>query len=411
MKKLYSIILTSFCLISALNGQENNEIVIGKIEQINSKILNEDRKIWIHVPDSNLQGGVIFAKKKYPVVYLLDGDDHFTQMVGIIDGLSRQNLCPKMIVVGIQNTNRTRDLSPSKAEPKPPYIPKEMAENSGGGANFMAFIEKELMPYIDTNYPTEPYKMFVGHSFGGLTTMNTLVETPNLFNSYISIDPAMHWNDRKLLKKIKKITFDKQYANKSLYLAIANSMKKGMDTLSVRKDTTFASEHMNALLDLNDILKKDNQNHLSYKATYYPNDNHGSVPLIAEYDALRYIFSFYHLDIDIEDLMNPETKVFELVQNHYKQLSSKFGIEKKPSEELMNNLGYGLMSTQQFKKAEQFFKLNTTNYPESFNAFDSLGDLYVAKGDKQKAIESFKKSVALNKDSYSKPKLEKLLKE
>lgn len=410
MKKALLPIVLSICFISAINSQ-NNQIVIGKTEKIHSTILNEERKIWIHVPDSYSNENVIFSKVNYPVVYLLDGNDHFTQLVGILDGLSKQNLCPKMIVVGIENTNRTRDLTPSQSKAKPPYISKEMAEISGGGANFISFIEKELIPHIKSNYPTEPYQIFIGHSFGGLTVMNTLIEKPELFNAYVSIDPSMHWNEQRLLKKIKNVTFNKKYANKSLYLAIANTMKKGMDTLSVRKDTTFAGAHMNSLLDLNDILKKDSQINLSYKGTYYPNDNHGSVPFIAEYDALRYIFNFYQLDIDMEDLMNPETKVFDKVKNHFKELSNKFGVKKLPTEELINNFGYGSMSMQQFDRAEKFFILNTKNYPTSFNVFDSLGDLYLATGEKNKAIESFKKSIELNKDSYSKPKLEKLLNE
>ena len=133
MKKLYLFYYLAFCFYT-VNGQNNNDIVIGKIDSINSKILDEQRKVWIYVPDANSNG--IFEKKNYPVVYLLDGDAHFYSVVGMIQQLSSVNgntICPKMIVVGIPNTNRTRDLTPTKGKPDPPFVDSTMAANSGGG--------------------------------------------------------------------------------------------------------------------------------------------------------------------------------------------------------------------------------------------------------------------------------------
>ena len=93
-----------------MNGQHNNDIVIGKIDSINSNILDEQRKIWIYSPDGGIDG--LFEKQKHPVVYLLDGNAHFYSVVGITRQLSAMNgntIMPKMIVVGIPNINRTRD--------------------------------------------------------------------------------------------------------------------------------------------------------------------------------------------------------------------------------------------------------------------------------------------------------------
>jgi len=250
------------------NGQNNNDIVIGKTHSINSKILNEERKILIHVPEENTER--LYQNKKHPVVYLLDGGDHFYQVVGMIKRLNRVGLCPKMIVVGIPNTdkntgaNRTRDLTPTKAKPDHPFINESEADNSGGGKNFMSFIEKELIPFINSNYQTLPYRMFIGHSLGGLTVMNTLIETPELFSSYVAIDPSMWYNDQRLLHKIKNEKIDKKYQNKALFLGIANTMSgsnryisQELDTLSVQKDTTLKTEHIRAILELNSVLLKN----------------------------------------------------------------------------------------------------------------------------------------------------------
>ena len=157
--------------------------------------------MWVDFLRGNT-GGVI-SKKNYLVVYLLDGDAHFSSVVGMIQQLSSVNgntLVPKMIVVGIPNTNRTRDLTPTKAQLDPPFMDSTMVANTGGGEKFISFIEKELIPKIDSEYPTEPYRAFIGHSFGGLTVMHTLVHKPEMFNAYVAIDPSMSWDNQKLLQ-------------------------------------------------------------------------------------------------------------------------------------------------------------------------------------------------------------------
>ena len=406
MKSFYLIFLLCFCFYNA-NGQNSNDIIIGKIDSIDSKILNEKREIWIHVPDGYSNN------ERYPVVYLLDGSSNFHSVVGIIEKLSSVNgtgVCPEMIVVGILNTNRTRDLTPTKAKSELPYLSESKAAISGGGGNFISFIEKELIPYIDSNYSTESYRMFIGHSLGGLTVMNTLIHKPKLFNSYVAIDPSMWWNNKKLLDEIKNRKLDKRYYKKSLFLGIANTMNQGMDTVKVKKDTSYTTRHIRALLELNSYLKKDTLNNLSFKGKFYQDEDHGSVPLIAEYDALRFIFDFYQIKFNKKYLMNPENDILEKVQNYYRRLSKEFGREIKPKQYQIDNIGQQLMEFQQFKKAEQLFKLNVTNYPKNAYVYNILGDCYVALRNKEKAIENFKKANSLKKNSYSTGQLNKLQK-
>ncbi len=406
---LLTFLLCSLYLSSY--AQSNAKIELGTIEVINSKILDEERKIWVYIPDDN-NDGIAFAKTKYPVVYLLDGDAHFYSVVGLIHQLSSVNgntICPKMIVVGIPNTNRTRDLTPTKGTPHP-FIDSAMIANSGGGEAFMEFMEKELIPHVEANYPTEPYRMLIGHSFGGLTAMNALVNHTDLFNSYVSLDPSMWWSDQQLLKEIKGAANDEKYKNKALFLGIANTMSEGMDTLSVQKDTTKGSEHIRSLLTLGKHLET-HSNGLNFQQQYYPNDDHGSVPLIAEYDALRYIFKDYRLKMGHEDFLNPSADVVDRVKNHYLQLTETFGYEIKPAEQLVNQMAYQFLQIKQIDLAAQLFKMNVVNYPKSPNVYDSLGDFYVANNDKAKAIESFKKALDLKETEYTRDKLKELMKE
>src|ERR1022692_1935717 len=181
---IFSFLLVAFSVCA--HAQANNKIVLGTIDSIHSNILNEQRKIWVYVPEEDPNS--IFSKQRYPVVFLLDGDAHFYSVVGMIQQLSSVNgnsICPKMIVVGIPNTDRTRDLTPTHVEVDPPFMDSASSKTSGGGERFIAFIEKELMPHIDSLYPVAPYRMLIGHSFGGLTVMNTLIHHPQLFNSYV----------------------------------------------------------------------------------------------------------------------------------------------------------------------------------------------------------------------------------
>lgn len=403
-------ILFFCCLYLNSQAQSNTKIELGRIDNISSKILKEKRAIWVYVPEENNEG-ISLAKTKYPVVYLLDGDAHFYSVAGMVRQLSSVNgntICPKMIVVGIPNTNRTRDLTPTKGTPHP-FIDSAMIAVSGGGEDFMQFLEKELIPHIEANYPTEPYRMLIGHSFGGLTAMNALVNHTDLFNSYVSLDPSMWWSDQQLLKEIKAIPTQGKYKNKSLFIGIANTMGEGVDTLQVQKDTTKGTEHIRTILDLSKHLAS-HPNGLNFEYQYYPNDDHGSVPLIAEYDALRYIFKNYRLKLGPTDFLNPSADLVDKIKTHYTNLTNDFGYTISPPEDLVNQMGYQFLQLKKLDLSAEFFKMNVVNYPKSPNVYDSLGDFYVATDDKAKAIDNFEKALTLKEMKYTRDKLKKLKK-
>ncbi|MCV9926975.1 alpha/beta hydrolase-fold protein [Flavobacterium sp. LS1R49] len=405
---LFSLLFVGSSFLA--KAQSDNKITIGTIETIKSKILNEDRQVWIHVPDGYIKGQQ--KKEHYPVLYLLDGNSHFTSVVGMTEQLSTINgntVCPKMIVVGILNTDRNRDLTPTHIESDLPMMSPEGSKTSGGNENFIAFIEKELIPYIETNYPTTPYKMLVGHSFGGLMAINTVANHTNLFNSYVAIDPSMWWDKQKFLEESKKAFVQKKFKNTSLFLGIANTMEIGMDTISVKKDTTQNTRHIRAILELANTLKKNKQNQLNFQSKYYDKDDHGSIPLIAEYDALRFIFGFYKVTLTSSDFFDSGMALSTKIVKHYQNVSEKMGYKIVPPEDSINQFGYMALGRKNFAQAEFLFKLNVKNYPESFNVYDSLGDYYKEIGDKTNAISNYKKTLSINKESAeTKQKLEEL---
>ncbi len=410
MKK-YILAFFTLCFYSHAIAQTDNKVVIGTIDSIQSKILNEQRKVWVYVPNSGQRD--IYSKQRYPVVYLLDGDAHFYSVVGMIQQLSQANgntICPEMIVVGIPNTNRTRDLTPTQSGYDPFFgNDPELLKESGGGEAFLGFIEKELMPYIDSNYPTQPYKTLIGHSLGGLTVMDALANHTKLFNSYICIDPSMWWDNTNFLTATEKSLSEKNYTGTTLYLGIANTLDEGMDVKTVERDTTKVTLHVRSILTMDQYIKSQKPSGLRYSSKFYENDDHGSLPLIAEYDALRFIFEKYRLKLTMKDFMDSTTDLAAKNKEHYEEVSRLFGYKVMPPESQINDMGYQFLQQKQTTKASSFFKMNVENYPESFNVYDSYGDYFVVVGDTAKAIENFKKALSLKEFAETRKKLEKLL--
>lgn len=390
--------LFAFLLFSAgVKAQQSNPFNTGFEKTISSKILGEQRKVWVHIPNSAT------GKEHYPVIYVLDGDGNFNDIVSITEFMSNAGLCPPMIVVGVLHHSRMNELTFGTDKETPGIV--------GNGVKFMLHVEKELMPYIESNYPTASYKIFIGHSVGGLTVVNTLIHYPNLFNAYISLDGALWWNNQQIVTEAKKTLGNTNYKGKTLFMALANRMEKGMDTLQVQKDTTEGTELIRSNLEFIKDIFKNKTNQLRFQHKFYENDDHSSVRLIGEYDALRFIFDYYKLKIYNSELEDPNFKLDSLLVTHYNNVSGQIGYLVKPDESLVNGLGYYMLGQKQFVKAEALFKLNIVNYPETANCYDGLGDLYLAKGDKLKAIESFKKTLTLKLIPETKEKLEKLLKD
>ncbi|MGN6398287.1 MAG: alpha/beta hydrolase-fold protein [Mucilaginibacter sp.] len=401
--KYYLLTIILIALSQTGSGQNKNQINIGTIETVHSGVLNEDRKLLIYTPPglSNDPKSAV----RYPVIYLLDGEVFFHSFTGIAAYLSSTGKMPEMIVVGITNVDRTRDLTPTHSVYWSDGEKDERAlRNSGGGEKFISFVQNEVIPYIEATYPTAPYRMFVGHSLGGLTVINALVNHSSLFNSYVAIDPSVWWDNRALMNKAGQVFSHSDYANRMLFYASANTMDKHMDTLRVMNDTANANVHVRDNLQFRSLLQNDKTSRLAWQWKYYPEDNHPSVPLIAGYDALRFLFKGYELPKE----MNDPSLTAEEIRVHFNNVSKLMGYQVKPSERTVNLLGYGCLSNKQFSRAFTFFKMNVENYPQSFNVHDSMGDYYLAVADKKNAVTAFTKALTLQENPETRKKLTEL---
>jgi hypothetical protein len=177
-----------------------------------------------------------------------------------------------------------------------------------------------------------------------------------------------------------------------------------MDTLQVAQDTSVRTLHIRSNL----LFAKDLDSHsgdgLHVRWKYYNDDSHGSVPLIAEYDALHFLFDFYRMPLQ----GNQDFLTASIVSDHYRTVSEKLGYVILPPENNINNFGYYFMGKNVFDKAYDFFHLNIINYPKSSNVYDSMGDWYATEKDNKKAMEYFEKALTLEDNPDTRKKLEKL---
>ncbi|MBD0823277.1 alpha/beta hydrolase-fold protein [Aestuariibaculum marinum] len=407
MKTLMTSIVLCFTLL--VSAQQQKTVDFGVEDSIFSKVLNEHRKVWLYNPEK--KSGIYQSNKVYPILYLLDGPTHFHSVVGMIKQLSTANgntVLPEMIIVGIHNTNRFRDLSPTQMIEKSGYTPDDMRKNTGGGDLFLDFIEKELKPYIESKYPTAPYSMLVGHSLGGMMAIYTMFQRPQMFQSYIAIDPSIWWNNQEILKEIQNRPNLNDLKGTSLYLGYANTLVEGYDISTVSKDTTEETLHIRSILSLDSYLKDNLIEEFRYKSQFYENDTHGSVPLITEYDGLRFLFEFHRIEINEKDFENMDVDMVAQIAGHYQNVSRYMGYEVKPDESLINRLGYGMLNGKLYERARQFFSFNAKIHSDSFNVFDSLGDYYLATNNKEKAAESYQKALELKEYPLTREKLEQL---
>jgi uncharacterized protein len=413
MKFLLFPCLLSFSLLLA-TAQQYNGVVIGSVDSIRSQLLKEERQFWVHLPPSALDG--LHPKKKYPVVYLLDADKNFTGVVGMIDLLSSVNgnaFVPEMIVVGILNTDRFRDLTPTHVS-SGLWVDTAKGKVSGGGEAFTEFIAKELVPHIDSLYPAGRYRILIGHSLGGLIAINTLVHHRELFNSYIAIEPSMWWDGQRLLQEAGQAFKTSSYTGAALFLGMAHTQVPGMDTTMLQRDTTEGTIHPRGILQLSRFMVTGRQKGLDGGFKYYDKETHASVPMLATYDGLHFIFQDYQLVFKDNYFNDPTFPLAAFLKNHYEIIASKYGIIADdgsallPPEDLVNNQGYYQMNKKEYDKAEDLFEMNIKNYPKGFIAYDCLGDLYAAKGDAVRAIASYKKSLSLKESAETRKKIEKL---
>ncbi len=395
-----------------VNAQVKEEqqflIKIGVKDSLYSEVLNESRDIYIELPADYHPNS-----KKYPVAYILDGEV-FLPTLSNFQSYYSGGFTPEMILVGISNSkNRTRDLTPSVITEK---YGMPFNEETGGAQNFSDFIEKELIPFIENKYPVTNYRTLIGHSYGGLFTIFTLLNKPHLFANYLAIDPSLDWNEQEMLTKAQAQLSGNNYVGKSLFVSLGGQLHFQNSKITidnVMQDPSEFTLFARSNIGFKDMVEKNEQSGLVFNWKYYPNDLHGTISFPSIMDGLITIFEWYQMENTdrINSFDTPQKELYNIVKYREEKLKEHFGYAEPPyPEELLNMSGYMNMEMNQPEKAKMYFELAIEYFPQSANVYDSMADYYEAQGDIERAIKFMRKAFELSDDVYYKNRLEALQK-
>lgn len=199
---------------------------LGETVELESKVLGERRVINVYLPP-----GYATSTDRYPVLYMPDGGmaEDFPHVVGAVDVSIKNAVIRPVIVVGIENTERRRDL------PGPTTVAEELeaAPNAGGADNFRSFLRDELKPFIAGRYRITIESAIIGESLAGLFVVETLLVEPTLFDAYIAADPSVWWNEQVLVRGAAERLAGWRAGAKKLYVATSDDAvaKGGVDVL------------------------------------------------------------------------------------------------------------------------------------------------------------------------------------
>ena len=269
-KKLLIVCSILFTFQSVVFAQTGNvkPLTIGEIRTIKSKILNEDRILNIYLPQN-------FDKtKSYPVIYLLDGsmNEDFIHVTGLVQFFNQMYSMPETIVVGIANIDRKKDFT-FHTDLKD--LQKDYP-TTGHSDKFISFLEKELKPYIESQFKTTDKYLF-GQSLGGLLATEILLKKPELFNNYFIISPSLWWDDESLLKQAPQLLTKIPDTKKFIYISVG----KGEHQVMIKDAENFF-----------DVLKKANKKNWNLEYKMMETDNHATILHRSLYEGLMKLFPY-----------------------------------------------------------------------------------------------------------------------
>jgi len=354
-----------FFIPRTLAQPQGTDVVLAKSLPLTSKILNRELAILISAPQ-----GYTTSSANYPVLYDLNSFFCFTYDCGTVELYARILQSPNMIVVGV----------PGLANGYVPTAFEERKENPEAADLSIKFFREELIPFVEKNYRTNAFRILYGHSVGGLFTVYTLFNAPELFTAYIAGSPWFQVNDQYWLKNIDKMAKVRTLNDKFLFMTVGKA--EAQLTLDTFKEL---EKWMNSAAITG----------LTWKSAWVEGD-HQSMVGRNIYDAIPFIFTGWKIPDTVLRTADVE-KIDEYLKINTAKWQ-KFGLNPSDilPEQQLNSLGYSLLNRKEYDKAVKVFSYNIQRFPKSFNAHDSLGEAYLTMGDKENAVKYYKLAIELN---------------
>lgn len=259
---------------------------------------------------------------RYPVVYVTDAELQFDHTVASAAALAEVQRMPEVIVVGTLQEDHDRELLSD---------------------DYAAWFEKVLLPEIDKRYRTQPFRIFAGHSIGGIFALKMMQKNLQLVGAWVIVSPSPKW---------KTIAFDHLTAPPMLFLSYGGldeeDLRKGADELAAR---------------------------LARKAQIFEDDDHLTVPIAAYEAALRRIYKpwfFKVLDTDDTSMM------WRRAVEHYRLLSQRYGYDVPIPEPRVDRIGTLLLDKGDAEQSVAAFEYGVKQYPKSKPMREGLRKSYDA---------------------------------
>lgn len=197
-----------------------NKNIPGEVDfTLYSKVLGEDRHLVVRLPRTYRES----EQTSYPVLYVLDADRGFvwSSAVATVDGLTTSGTIPDMILVGIHNTDRNRDMIPEKVAHRP---------GSGGSKIFLQFITHELNPFIESHYRANRFTILYGGSNAALFTVYALLESQEVIQAGIAASPMIGHCSDFMFDHVEKLLQNNRINERILFMVYGeNDSKRVVD--------------------------------------------------------------------------------------------------------------------------------------------------------------------------------------
>lgn len=340
-------------------------ISIGSWTTVHSEIFGEDRRLAVHLPDEYESE----PDRRYPLFVLLDGRHNFKATASMIHALSRGRAIPHMIVVGIDSPDRWRDLTPVEGMGIP---------GTGGGGPFLESLIDEILPHIDQTYRTNGFRVFSGHSLGGLTTMNALFEEPELFDAYLALSPSLEWDDGFLLSRARRFLARAELPGAMLYMALA--------------DERLERQYYDPMVEL---LEASAPPQLLWTSELFEEqDDHMSIRVSAGLAGVRWVFRDWRLSSRRIYAMSREE-----IEAHYAMATARYKEPRELGMMEITDAGYwGLYDDATVERAMEFFELAVEKWPDHPYPYSCLGEGLERTGRLNEALEQMARALRMARE-------------
>ena len=307
------------------------------------------------------------SNARYPVLIVLDGDEHFQHVSATVDFLYGAGKMPAMLVIGVPNTDRYRDMSTSAAP---------------GPSSLLKFITDELVPKIDRDYRTHPYRILVGWSTAGLYALYSMINAPEVFRGYIVIAPAFG-DDRELPKTVNAFLQEHQDPNLNADLFMTADDGTGQGLSGAWELSSYLQTRAARVRDLRFTFRR------------YPEESHGAVPLRSVREGLLSIFEGWGIDGEGAFALYEQGGLTG-IDKHFSALSARLGFPVAVPDEVLFDTFARLEGRKRFPEAEQVIKRAIELFPDSATAHYYAARLYMQMGNKSLGVETLKKALLLS---------------